>query len=145
MFTIKSMNLCAAALLWITFVQADYQRKDDDVIFPSKKDLVKALKEGGFGDFAEKTRIVDTLLKTPHNPLGVVMAVELALADFISDYGSKRRIIEAQMAISKPILFKIILQADPKSLAELEEQGLIPSLKEDEKSDKKFTSKRSKK
>ena len=89
----------------------------------STQDLNKRLCSKGFDHFTEKTQIDKTLGSQVKAPLGVAMAVELALYDY--DQYIQNPMTDALMQMLKPQLIETILEEHPKAIEELKQHGLL--------------------
>jgi len=93
------------------------------VKLPDSKVLKKRFQEGGFDHFIEKTKIIKQLANQEKAPLGVVMAVELALYDYNQDLGNP--MMATLMQMRKPQIIKLILKDFEEAIKELEKLDLI--------------------
>ena len=101
------------------------------VKMPSAQVLNERLGEKGFQHFAEKTKIADNLADRELEALGVAITVETSLYDYNENLKkgglSEQQLRKNQMIMkmTKPMLFKALLQDSPEALDELKQLGLI--------------------
>ena len=119
----KVQFFAISALLSISCAQAVL------VTLPSKEILEKRFNEMGLTYFVEKSKIVNKAAGEEKEALGVAMLVELSIHDYI-EYLKKGmpapmvNISAAQMQMSKPHIFEILLKDSPEALKELQDAGL---------------------
>ena len=96
---------------------------------PNKNELQRRLDEIGMTYFSEKTNIISQLADQEKVPLGVAMAVELAMYDYFKYVesvmpASMVRMQKIQMKMHKPLIFEALLKDEPEALKELEAHDL---------------------
>lgn len=90
---------------------------------PSVQVLKQRLAAHGFDHFEEKTQIAEKLGGQKKVPMGVAVAVELALHDYAQNL--QNPMIAFMMQMRKPELLEILLQDFPDALTELRAHGLL--------------------
>ena len=91
------------------------------ITLPKASVLKERLEKGGFQHFLEKTKIDEKLADKKLKPLGVLLAVELSLYDYVQDLNNP--MMSTMMQMRKPQLIEIILKDSPKALEKLKEKN----------------------
>ena len=86
------------------------------VTLPGKDVLKSRLRAQGFDHFVEKTKIIDMLADQEKEVMGVIIAVELSLADY-AEY-LKQPMMVRMMEMLKPQLIKAILEGNDEAIKE---------------------------
>jgi hypothetical protein len=127
-----SLSLSLSLLVFVSSASAmDSGSSENAITLPSQEVLRKRLADEGFDYFMEKTKIDATLADKKLVPLGVGMAVELAMYDFakyIKKDNTNQQAVRAilvAMSMSKGRLIKCLLKDYPQALNELKELGLL--------------------
>lgn len=99
------------------------------IVMPHKDVLYKRLANIGLTHFMEKTNIIQVLADQEKYPIGVAMAVELAIDDYIN-YMCKnspqpqRCPTAILMSMHRSLIYKVLLEDYPEALDELRHQGI---------------------
>ncbi len=96
----------------------------ETVKMPKAEILKKRLCKIGMDHFIEKTNIVDQLADKEKAPLGVAMSIEQAFADYCDYLGGPQNPACITSQMSKPMIYRALLEDYPDALAELEKNGL---------------------
>ena len=103
------------------------EKGKDILVLPNANVLTHRLHDLGLDHFMEKTDIVKQLAGQEKAPMGVVMAVELAIYDYRKCV--KMPIINNMMQMTKPNIIKAILEDHPIELEclmkELKKEGIV--------------------
>lgn len=113
-------KIFAIALLSLSSITHPMNKTQQTIKLPSAETINKRLVDEGFNHFVEKTKIGETLGDQEKYPLGVAMAVELALYDY-NEY-LNNPVMAITMQMRKPAIMQCILKDHPSAITELEAQ-----------------------
>ena len=103
---------------------ASSQQAKSVITLPSAQVLSQRLRQIGLDHYLEKSRIDQQLGGQKKYPMGVALAVELSLHDYVK--GTPMPMLSTMMQMRKPEIIETILQDHPEAIAELKEVGLLP-------------------
>ncbi|MGZ6254747.1 MAG: hypothetical protein ACXWL5_02075 [Candidatus Chromulinivorax sp.] len=123
----KNYIFVLSLLLCMHSMVIESSKKEDEVVINFTESTLRECFDG-FDHFVEKSKVIDKL-KGNKYPLGVVLGLELAYADYNTDIqkgmpAPMARMTMVQMQMAKPMILQRLFQDHPEVLQQLQEQGL---------------------
>lgn len=133
-FTVTAVIVPTCLLVKKCAARSNTTKKDKSVEanlkLPSKQEIIRILQNLGLDHFAEKTKFAEQLGGEQRAPLGVAIALELAIADYLESFGNtpKRRVMQINMLGLRPAVLNALLSKYPREAQKLlQELGLNKS------------------